>query len=104
MKLYVRTIPEGIVDFYNAIALQLGYPDLDAIRYDCTKIEVSEERAEAVEEWYKSLDPDGNEWKYAFGMHWVCSGPKTNKDLHGDEVIIEEGFIYDEPTEEEETA
>lgn len=99
MKLYVRTRKEGIVSFYNAIAEQLGFP-LDKVNYDCTKIEVSETRSIAVEEWYKEQCPGSDEWKYAFGMHWVCSGPRVNYDLQGDEVVIEDGFIIEVDADE----
>ena len=101
MKLYVRTNVEGIMDFYNAIAEQLGY-DKDKVHYDCTKIEVSEARQEAVEEYYKAND--STDWELAFGMHWVCYGPKVNHDLQGDEIEIGEKFITEDDEIEETVA
>ena len=90
MKMYVRIATEGIVSFYNAIAEQLGY-DKDKVHYDCTKIEVSEARQEAIEKHYE--ESGSTDWRTAFGMHWVCYGPRTNHDLQGNEVELEEGFI-----------
>lgn len=101
MKMYVRTATEGIVSFYNAIAEQLGY-DKDKVHYDCTKIEVSEARQEAIEKYYE--ESGFTDWRTAFGMHWVCYGPKVNYDLQGDEVKIGEKFITEDDEVEETVA
>ena len=86
MKMYVRTRKEGIVDFYNAVAEQLGF-DSEKVNYDCRKILVSKERFDAINMAYEDSED--------FAMRWLCLGPKTDEMLQGDEVIIEDGFIIE---------
>ena len=94
MKMYVRTRTESIVNFYDAIAEQLGYPK-DKVNYDCRKIKVSETRERAIEMFYEEKYGNGmsDDWKESFGMDWVCFGPQMDEMLQGDEVEIEDGFI-----------
>lgn len=96
MKMHVRVLAEGIVDFYNAIAKQLGY-DSKKASYDCRRILVSKERFDAIDAKYKERYADKPlNYKEIFGMDWACFGPKTDEMLQGDEVIIEDGFIVED--------
>jgi len=79
----------GIVAFYDAIARRLGY-NIDRVNYDCSKIDVSENIFNEIEQWYKDNKNSGPE---QIGMIWVCYGPKVNSELTDYEVVIEEGFI-----------
>lgn len=90
MKINVRLKEEFIVELYDAVAREMGVDPSSVDKYDCTKISVSRERADCVENRYKR---EGGDWKLAFGMHWVCSGPKAIENLVGEEVEIEDGFI-----------
>lgn len=78
----------GIVSFYDAIARRLGY-NIDRVNYDCTKIDVSENIYNEIEQYYK----EDNRGPEQIGMIWVCYGLKVNSELTDYEVIIEEGFI-----------
>ncbi len=92
MKIKVPVKKEGIVSFYDSVASQLGYGE--NVRYDCTKIQVSNERAEAIEESFKDADDSGTDaWKFNFGASWVNFGPKVSESLHDDEVEVENEFI-----------
>lgn len=81
----------GIVNLYDKVAEVLGYEDTTNLNYDCTKIDVATNIMENIEAFYKER-VDGD-YVLAFGMDWVCYGPKQNKDLADDEVMIEDGFI-----------
>ena len=81
--------PEYIVDFYDDCRDILNPPFNEDAQYDCTKIEVSEERFNILQSFYLGL----GESSEAFAMRWCMVGPKVNHELHGEVVKIEEGFI-----------
>ena len=88
-EIKIESKPTGIVNLYDIVAKQLGH-DRTKCHYDCTKIEVSEDIAQAIEDAYNDGTSD---WKMTFGMHWCCFGPKENKELPDSTVRIEPGFI-----------
>ena len=47
----VNLLPLSIIDLYDFVATTLGY-DKEEVHYDCTKIEVSDDIADLVEEKY----------------------------------------------------
>lgn len=96
MLIYTRLEKESIVDFYNAVATQLGYnANAEDIRYNPNKINVSIDRSDLIEEKYKEIgEQKGTDWKLAFGMDWVCYGPHAVENLKYSEVELEDGFIY----------
>lgn len=83
----IREDQLGIQRMYDMVARALGVDPRDVSTYDCKKIEVSEEIANAIEEAVYADD------KVTFSMHWLCFGPKVNKELHSGEVRVEDGFI-----------
>ena len=89
MEIKLERKPTGIVNLYDIVAEQLGH-DRTKVEYDCTKIEVSENIAQTIEDCYNDGTDD---WKQTFGMHWVCFGPKEDKTLPDDTVRVEAGFI-----------
>ncbi len=96
MLIYTRMEKESILDLYKAIAMQLGYnTDTEDIRYNPTKISVSIDRSDLIEEKYKEVgEQKGGDWKFAFGMDWICYGPHAVENLSGEEIELEDGFIY----------
>ena len=99
MKIYTRLEKESIVSFYKAVAEQLGY-DTANTRYDPTKIKVSRERSDIIEEKYKEIgEARGVDWKMSFGMDWLCYGPQVTEELNRAEIELEDGFIYFEEEE-----
>lgn len=86
----------SIPELYDEIARQAissGRIEAGDYRYDCTKISVSEQITYWVEEFYKANYSD---WKMVFGMHWCCFGPKTDTNLTGHNIEIEDGFFMRE--------
>ena len=79
---------EGIADFYDRCATALGY-NPDNVRYDCRKVEVSPDRFDTIKAHYvnKGVSIEG------IAQAWIMYGPKTNEDLIGKTVKIQEGFI-----------
>lgn len=80
----------SIVGLYDAVARAMGF-NPEKCEYDCTKIKCASNFADEIEEAYKAKYP--NDYKMAFGMHWVCYGPKVDEGLTDDTVIVEEGFF-----------
>lgn len=92
----VNLFPLSIIDLYDFIATVLGY-DTDAVRYDCTKVSVSEDIADLVEEKYKQVGKEKglceSDIKLSFGMDWCCSGPKVDNELDEKTIVVSDGFI-----------
>lgn len=88
-KVIIDKMPTGITHLYDLVAEKLGH-DPSKCKYNCTKIEVSENIAQAIENRYNDGTSD---WKMTFGMHWCCFGPKEDKTLPDNTVRVEEGFI-----------
>lgn len=81
----------GIIEIYEAVARAVGIHPDDVGNYDCREISVSNEIADAVQNYYK--ENFGVDWKIAFGMHWLNYGAKVDEKLSGGEVEITEKFI-----------
>ena len=90
MKVLVNTPVTSIPGLYDAVARAMG-KNPDDCHYDCTKISVATNFADEIEEAYKERYP--NDYKFAFGMHWVSYGPKADESLKDGEIEVEEGFI-----------
>ena len=90
----VNLFPLSIIELYDFIATALGY-DTDAVRYDCTKVSVSEDIADLVEEKYKQVaEQKGiSDYRLSFGVDWCCSGPKVDSELDEKTIVVYDGFI-----------
>ena len=79
----------GLTELYKSVARKMGYDDLEAIEFDCTKIDVSKPVFDAFEEYV--LTQGGS--RVEVGMVWCFAGPKATID--GNEYLAEphEGFI-----------
>ena len=87
----------GIGELYDAVAYKAtaeGIIGAGEYRYDCTKIVVSNQIADLVEQYYQANCT--SDWKLAFGMDWCCYGPKVDESLTGMEVEIQDGFFKEE--------
>ena len=91
MSTVVITTPvTSITELYDAVARAMG-KNPDTCRYNCTKIKCAVNFFYEIEEAYKAKGiPD---YKSAFGMHWVCFGPKAVEDFKPGTVEIENGFF-----------
>lgn len=90
MTLVINSSVTSIQELYDVIARTAG-KNPDKCKYDCTKIKVAPNFADEIEAAYKELYP--NDYKFAFGMHWVCYGPKVDEGLRHGIVKLEEGFF-----------
>ena len=63
----------------------------DNCRYNCTKIRCAMNFFDEIEEAYKATG--SSDYKSAFGMHWVCYGPRAVEELKPGVVEIEDGFF-----------
>ena len=94
MRLLLNEKPEGIVHLYDMVATLMGYEDTSNLHYDCTKINVSMDICDDVEEAYRrEFEAVSDEWRNAFSMDWLCCGPKADESLPPRTVEVEEGFI-----------
>ena len=92
----VNLLPLSITDLYDFVATTLGY-DKEKAHYDCTKVEVSDDIADLVEEKYRQVGQEKGLGEYdikmSFGMDWCCSGPKVDEKLDNGTIVVYEGFI-----------
>lgn len=95
----VNLLPLTITDLYDFVATTLGY-DKEKVRYDCTKIEVSNDIADLVEEKYRQVGQEKglseDSIRMSFGMDWCCNGPKVNEKLDNGTIVVHDGFIHEE--------
>lgn len=87
---------KGVVEFYDSVALHLGYVDIGNLQYDCRKINVALNIQDAIFAAYESSfhEPlSKDQAQEEIGMRWVISGPKTKESLANNEIEIQEGFI-----------
>jgi hypothetical protein len=92
-EVIIDKMPTGITHLYDMVAEKLGH-DPSKCQYDCTKIEVAKNLADAIEECYNPHDGT-NDWPLTFSMHWCCFGPKENDELLNSTVVVEDGFIQE---------
>ena len=82
-------VKDGRPAFYFYLARQLGHnpEEADNIRFDCTKINISNN---IQDKWFCGI-PQSQ--KTSFAMLLVCSGPKTDDSLPDNVIMIDDGFI-----------
>ena len=80
-----------ISSFYDNVARTLGF-DKDAVRYDCTKIDVSRNIQNNIFSAWEKMGASDLE----IGMVWCNSGPKTDDKLAEDTVRLFHGFFVNE--------
>lgn len=78
----------SIQGFYDVIAKHLHY-DPQAVKYDCTKIDVSEPVQDQIFAFYK----DSGQSQETISQAWVCYGPKTSIEHHECIAEVKPGFI-----------
>lgn len=78
-------VEESITELYDRVAVAMGNEVSDDLHYDCKKIEVSNDIADAIKSRYADV--------MSFSMAWLCIGPKVNEDLKDGEVLIYDGFF-----------
>ena len=83
---------------FDNFAKAMGYEDVSALRYDCTRILVSK----AVQNEFFAAAKEIGAPEYGIGMSWCFGGPKAT--INDDERFLfepQEGFIIENEKEEE---
>ncbi len=101
MKLEIKMPPCTVVEFFDAVAKEMGYADTSEIKYDCTKINVAaniedgfyERYTELIREDYANM-PE-SEIRADITIHLIMSGPKVDTTLKANEVEVFDGFIIE---------
>ena len=97
-KILISIPPCSLVEFYNAVATEMGCTDTRELHYDCTKINIAANIQEDFYEYYakvaRETDPTLSESDIRVGttMLLAMSGPKVDKSLKANEVEIFDGF------------
>lgn len=82
---------------FDNFAKAMGYKDVSALRYECTRILVSK----AVQNEFFAAAKEVGAPEYAIGMAWLLWGPKAT--INDDERFLiepQEGFIIENEKEE----
>lgn len=82
----------GLIDLYEKVAKLSGYKVTEKTRFDCTKIDVSENVMKKVYDYYQK---EKGATMYDCNMAWCMSGPKCDAALSDDLAVIREGFCYE---------
>lgn len=96
MKITIPNEPYNLIEFYNAVATEMGYTDTSELHYDCAKINIAENIQNGFYEYYKAhANPYVSENDILMGitMLLACSGPKVDVNLKENEVEVFDGFI-----------
>lgn len=86
----------GLPEFYKLVAANIGYAVTDNTRYDCRKIQCTEEVEKEIRAYYyeNGYTPE------QFGCLWLSFGPKASLadfiNPWGYRVRVETGAIYEE--------
>lgn len=86
---------EGLTEFYDAVATEMGYTDTSELHYDCRKINVAQNIQDSFFGYYREAYPElsENDLRIHVTMLLVCKGPKVDKSLKANEVEVFDGFI-----------
>lgn len=77
---------------FDNFAVAMGYKDVSALRYDCTRILVSK----AVQNEFIAAAKETGAPDYGIGMSWCFGGPKaTIEDTERFIIEPQEGFIIE---------
>lgn len=92
------TVPEknyDLVEFYNAVAKEMGYADTSELRYDCREINIAANIQDGFYTYYRETNPNlpASEVNLQVTMLLAMSGPKVDSDLKANEVEVFDGFI-----------
>lgn len=99
MKIVIPNKVYGLMEFYNAVAREMGIEPTSETRYDCKKVNVSTTIQDGFYEYYSTLARETepmlseNDIKVGTTMLLAISGPKMDANLKGNEVEVFDGFI-----------
>ena len=99
MKILIPNKAYGLMEFYDAVAREIGIEPTSETKYDCRKVNISVSIQDGFYEYYSTLARETeptlseNDIKAGTTMLLAMSGPKVDADLKGNEVEVFDGFI-----------
>ena len=97
MKIKVPKKNYSIVELYDAIAITMGYRNIDELEYDCCKVNIAKNIQDGIYAKYLELGQEQKlseqDIRVGVTMLLACSGPKVDENLADDEVEVFDGFI-----------
>ena len=96
MKLIIlRENYDGLVEFYDAVATEMGYTDTSELHYDCRNINIAPNIQDGFYAHYREMNPTlpASEVNVQVTMLLALSGPKVDQALKANEVEVFDGFI-----------
>ena len=95
----IFTQPCSLIEFYDAIATEMGYDNINDLEYDCRKINIAANIQDNFYSYYTDVAKrndktlSDNDIKVGTTILLAMSGPKVDETLKVNEVEIFEGFI-----------
>ena len=77
-------------ELYKFILSQAGIDWPDGMTFDCTKIDVSRDVQDMA---YDAFMRNSGAQEFECNMYWALSGPKVDKDLPPNTVLLHEGYL-----------
>lgn len=99
MKIVIPNKAYGLMEFYDAVAREIGIEPTSETKYDCRKVNISVSIQDGFYEYYSKLaretDPSisENDIKAGITMLLAMSGPKVDMSLPKNAVEVFDGFI-----------
>lgn len=87
MKVKVPEKDYGLVEFYDAVATEMGYVDTSELNYNCTRVNVAKNIQDG---FYRNYNAESE----IITMLLAINGPKVDEDLEPNEVEVFDGFIF----------
>ena len=90
---------EGLSEFYDAVATEMGYSDTSELHYDCRKINVAKNIQDNFYDYYMAElmkmcpSSDKEDFQNSITATLTIYGPKVDSTLKANEVEIFDGFI-----------
>lgn len=101
MKMLIATKPCSLVEFYDAIAREMGYEHTSDLQYDCRKVNIASNIQDNFYTYYLDLIRENNIYSHEnearadITLLLAMSGPKVDDTLRANEVEIFDGFIVE---------
>lgn len=99
MKILISAEPCSLLEFYEAVATEMGYSNINNLEYDCRKINIAANIQDKFYAFYTDVAKrndktlSDNDIKVGTTILLAMSGPKVDETLKANEVEIFEGFI-----------
>lgn len=100
MKITINSKPCSLIEFYEAVATEMGYTNTHALNYDCREVNIAPNIQDDFYAYYigitRETDASVSEHDARIGttMLLAMCGPKVDEALKANEVEVFDNFIY----------